>query len=334
MAKVIIELTDRCNLVCQHCFSGRHGGRDELPLDILQSILADAKACNFGQINFTGGEVTIYRSFAEALRLTCEAGYEFSINSNGWAFADSLPLLLRHSEHLRVITFSLDGANATTHDAQRGRGSFRRLMQAVSLCVVKSLPFTFNATVTTRNRHELGVMAQLAAKLGSRGLRFGHLMPTPLTAASGLDLSPVERKQTEAHIWHLQRTLEAPPITMAAGHYTTDLFPCSPLNLTEVNVDCHGFLTTCCSLSGHGDGMGQNDVIANLREMSFADAFEKLKGENERFRTAKLSHLDSGQFADTDYFHCWYCTNHYRKLDWLKKMPTHPWAGQVWDSTP
>lgn len=334
MTKVVVELTNRCNLVCQHCFDGRHGGRDELPLDILQRILVDAKVCGFERLSFTGGEVTIYRSFTEALRLTCEAGYDFGLTTNGWAFPDTLPALLRHREHLHGITFSLDGTSPATHDAQRGRGSFRRLMQAVSLCVVKDLPFTFNTTVTARNRYELETIAQLAARLGSRGLRFGHLMPTALTVSLGLDLSPAERKQAEAHIWRLRRTLEAPPITMAAGYYTTDLFPCSPLNLTEINVNCHGYLTTCCSLSGHGAGLGEGDVIANLREVSFAEAFEKLKAENARFRAAKLAHLDSGHFADNDYFHCWYCTNHYRKLDWLKKHPGHPWADSVWNAAP
>lgn len=330
MTKVIVELTDRCNLVCEHCFSGRHGGRDDLPLDVLQRILTDAKSCGFERIGFTGGDPTVHRQFAEALRLTCEAGYEFGLNTNGWNFVAVHPLFLRHRERLHVITFSLDGASEAIHDAQRGRGSFRRLMQAVSLCVVNDLPFTFNTVVTTRNLHELETVAHLAMRLGSRGLRFGHLMPTPLTSARGLDLSPAERKRVEARIWHWRRTASF-PITMAAGYHTTDLFPCTALNLQEVNVDCRGYLTLCCNLSGHGSGLGQGDVIGNLRETRFAEAFQHLKEENARFRAAKLARLDGSHFTDTDFFHCWYCSNHYRKLDWLKARTDHPWAGQVWE---
>lgn len=333
MTKVVIELTNRCNLVCQHCFSGRHGGRDELPLEILQNILAGAKGLGFQHICFTGGEVTIYRQFPEALRLTCEANFDFAFNTNGWNFPAVYSVLQRYRERLRTITFSLDGVDQTSHDVQRGRGSFRRLMQAVSLCVVKDLPFTFNTVVTTRNRHQLNRIVRLAQQLGSQGIRFAHLMPTPLTATLGLELSPAECKEVEARVWHLRRTASF-PVIMAAGYHTTDLIPCTPLHLEQVNVDCRGFLTVCCQLSGHGDEMGQNDVMANLGEVNFAEAFEKLKAENARFRAAKLAHLDSGQFADTDYFHCWYCTNYYRKLDWLKAWPDHPWASQVWELAP
>jgi MoaA/NifB/PqqE/SkfB family radical SAM enzyme len=47
VAKLVIELTNRCNLYCQHCFTGRHGGRDDLPLNLLAKILAEAKAYGF-----------------------------------------------------------------------------------------------------------------------------------------------------------------------------------------------------------------------------------------------------------------------------------------------
>ena len=62
-------------------------------------------------------------------------------------------------------------------------------MRAASICVLKSLPFTFNMVLTAQNRHEVGEMVSLAKSLGSRGVRFGHLMPTPETAMRGLDLS-------------------------------------------------------------------------------------------------------------------------------------------------
>jgi hypothetical protein len=272
----------------------------------------------------------VSRCFGEAVQLTADAGYDFSLNTNGWNFPRIHPLLLEYRERLHVITFSLDGADAATHDALRGRGAFRRLMQAVSLCVVDGLPFTFNTVITARNRAQLEPTAELARRLGSRGLRLGHLIPTPLTAAQGLDLSPAERKQAEAQVWRLRRTVPF-PIAMAAGHHTTDVLPCAALHLQEVNVDCRGYLTTCCNLSGHGEAAGQGDVVAKLGAMSFAEAYLRLKEENARFQAAKLAHLDSGRFADTDFFPCWYCANHYRKVDWLKARPGHPWATLRWN---
>lgn len=325
MAKIVIELTNRCNLSCQHCFTGRHGGKDDLPLAVLKMVLAEAKALGFDHLSFTGGDPTVYRHFFEAIRFTCEAGYRFGFNTNGWNFTQLYLDLLPWREQLRMITFSLDGATAATHDRLRGQGSFRRVMQAVSICFAEQLPFTFNMVISAQNRYELGAMVQLAARLGSRGLRFGHLMPAPLTTAQGFDLSPWERQQVEAEIWRLKKQASL-PVAMAPGYHTTDLFPCAPLNLQELNIDCHGNLTKCCHLSGHGAGVGQGDVIGNLNQLSFGEAYQLLVQENEQFRQEKLKQLFNNGLQDSDFFPCWYCSVKYQKVDWLKAIPDHPWA--------
>ncbi len=348
--KIIIELTNRCNLHCLHCFTGRHGGRDDLPLTILRHILDEAKAHGFEHINFTGGDPTVYRpadrqrarlaeeqelqrsgnSFSEAIRLTCEAGYRFSFNTNGWNFAQTHSQILPYRDHLEVITFSLDGASEESHDQMRGKGSYRRVLQAMSICVVHDLPFTVNMVIAAHNRHELAQMAQLTHKLGSRGLRIGHLMPSPITTEMGFDLSPWERKLVEAEIHELRRQLPY-PIAMAPGYHTTDLFPCTALHLQEVNIDCFGNLTTCCHLSGHGNGAGEEDIMGNLQLMSFTEGYHKLIAENKRFRQAKHARLADGAFQDTDFFACWYCSNEYKKVDWLQeKHRSHSWTPLIW----
>jgi MoaA/NifB/PqqE/SkfB family radical SAM enzyme len=242
MARVVIELTNRCNLRCQHCFTGRHGGCDDLPLDILRKIVAEAKASGFDHLAFTGGDPTVHLQFSEVLRLTHGAGYQFSLVTNGWNFVSVYPHILPYRERLSVITFSLDGATEATHDQLRGRGSYRRVMRAISVCIAEEIPFTLNMVITAHNRHELAHMAHLAAQLGSGGLRFGHLMPTLLTTLQNFDLAPWERKVVEAEVWRLQKEYPV-PIVMAPGYYTTSLFPCTPLQMQEVNIDCHGNLT-------------------------------------------------------------------------------------------
>jgi MoaA/NifB/PqqE/SkfB family radical SAM enzyme len=330
MAKIVIELTNRCNLHCQHCFSGRHGGRDDLPVEVLDRILIEAKGHGFDHLSFTGGDPTVHRRFVDVLRKTSEAGYDFSFNTNGWNFTTLYPELLPFRQHLRVITFSLDGASEATHDRLRGDGSFRRVMQAISVCVVEKIPFTFNMVVTAHNRHELYAMAEQASRLGARGLRFGHLMPAPLTTAQGFDLSPRERKEVEAEISSLGDQYPL-PIAMAPGYHTQDLFPCAPLHLEEINIDCHGNLTKCCHLSGHGEGVGTGDVIADLVEVSFGEAYQRLVQENEQFHQAKRRHLANGPFQDTDFFPCWYCSLYYEKVGWLKSLERHPWSGVIWE---
>ena len=182
MARLVIELTNRCNLRCQHCFDERHAATGDLPLEIIEKVLEEGKGCGIDHLSFTGGEPTIHRRFPEIIRRVCDAGYAFSFVSNGTNFPHIYPLLMRHGQWFAGVTFSLDGAREQTHNRLRGKASYRSVMQAASICVFKDLPFTFNMVLTAQNRHEISEMVSLAKSLGSRGVRFGHPMPTPETA--------------------------------------------------------------------------------------------------------------------------------------------------------
>ncbi len=326
-----MELTDRCNLKCEHCFTGRHGGNDDLSLEVLGKVLDEARDHGFEHITFTGGDPTVHAKFPEVVRQTAEAGYRYSFVTNGWNFTTIYPRIAAYRDRLSVVTFSMDGATQETHDRLRGKNSFLRVLKAIAYCTGESIPFTINMVVTAHNRGELGEMAELATQLGSRGLRFGHLMPNFLTTVQGFDLSPWERKLVEAEIQELRRSYPI-KIGMAPGFHTTDLFPCAPLNMQELNIDHEGNLSKCCHLSSHGDGVGDGDVMGDLREVSFSEAYGRLEEENRQFQQNKLRHMAGGEFKDTDFFPCWYCSLYYRKVDWLRRFKDHSWTPVMWES--
>jgi MoaA/NifB/PqqE/SkfB family radical SAM enzyme len=41
MTRLIVELTNRCNLRCQHCFPERHAATGDLPLSLPEKVLQD-----------------------------------------------------------------------------------------------------------------------------------------------------------------------------------------------------------------------------------------------------------------------------------------------------
>ena len=270
MARIVIELTNRCNLSCGHCFEERHAATGDLSLDVIEKVLREGKTCGIDQVSFTGGEPTIHRRFDEIVHRVSEAGYRFSFVSNGISFPRIYPLLLKHRNWFAGVTFSLDGAREKTHDRLRGKGSYRSVMRAISICAFKELPFTLNMVLTAENRKEIEEMIGLADQLGSGGVRFGHLMPTPETALRKLDLTPEERREVESEIWRLKKTASV-PVGMAPGYFSeSPLFPCGPLELEEYNLDYNGNLTLCCQLSGHSGAGSGADVIGNLNEITLA----------------------------------------------------------------
>ena len=224
------------------------------------------------------------------------------------------------------MTFSLDGAREATHDRLRGPGSYRRVLRAASICVFKDLPFTLNMVLTAQNRHEVKELVGLAGRLGSQGVRFGHLMPTPETALGRLDLSPHERRDVEADIWRLQKSA-AVPVGMAPGYFSdSPFFPCAPLELEEFNLDYRGNLTLCCQLSGSSGATPGNDVISNLHEVSLAEACERFRQRVATYLADKQARVRGGELTELDHFPCWYCVKYIDKVPWLKHVPQHSWA--------
>lgn len=326
MARLVIELTNRCNLRCQHCFEERHAATGELSLAIIERVLREGKGCGIDHLAFTGGEPTLHRQFADIVQRVCEAAYTYSLVSNGMNFPHIAPLLLRSQPWCKGVTFSLDGAREATHDRLRGHGSFRRVLRAASVCVMKHLPFTLNMVLTAHNWHEVAEMVWLAGRLGSAGVRFGWLMPTPETALRGLDLSPEVRRQVEAEIWGLRQ--RAPlAVGMAPGYFSAaPFFPCAPLELEEYNLDYRGNLTLCCQLSGYAGGTPGTDVVGNLHDMSLAQACAWFHQRVATYLADKQAKVSHGEFGGLDHFPCWYCVQYLDKVPGLKRFPHHPWA--------
>lgn len=326
MARIIIELTNRCNLSCGHCFEERHAATGDLPVEIIETVLREGKSCGIEHVSFTGGEPTIHRRFDEIIRCVGESAYWFSFVSNGVSFPHIYPLLLEYREWFRGVTFSLDGAREETHDRLRGKGSYRRVMRAASICVFKELPFTINMVLTAQNRQEVGEMVWLAGRLGSGGVRFGHLMPTPETAFRRLDLSPQERLDVEAEIWRLEKGAIV-PVGMAPGYFSqSPFFPCGPLELKEFNLDYRGNMTLCCHLSGYSGANTRPDLMGNLHEVSLAEACDGFRQRVAKYLADKRDKVTRGEFSALDHFPCWYCVKYLDKVSGLKNLPQHPWA--------
>jgi MoaA/NifB/PqqE/SkfB family radical SAM enzyme len=310
MRRILMELTDRCNLRCRHCFQQRHAGNGDLPLGIIEGVLRDAAACSVNHVSFTGGEPTLHREFVRILDLCVEANCSFSFVSNGSTFRRVYRSLLARRQWFSGVTFSVDGAREATHDQLRGEGSYRQVLRAASICNFTGLPFTLNMVLTRENRMEMDALVDLAVSLGSGGVRFGFLMPGDGVDTAALALTLSERRVVESEVRRLQQMAEI-PVVMAPGYYSeSPFFPCGPLELEELNIDWRGRLTLCCQVSGYWSEAQRPDVIANLHDMSLVDADAMFRRRVATYLADKRNRLDRGEFRDADHFPCAYCVDY------------------------
>ncbi len=314
-----VQLTTRCNLDCIHCFV--NGSGDNLSLSSLEQIIAFAKACNCSCLDFTGGEPTLHPEFPEIVEMLSANALGFTMVTNGWDFVDWYQSVKRHLDTIRRVVFSLDGATEAIHDLNRAEGSYRRVLQAVSICRYKEITFGIRTTVTKKNIDQLEEIALLAAKIGAEELVLIPLLPTPRMAALKLILSPEDLEQVVEHAARLRKIFRM-KITLAAGYFDPDpLALCPPMTMKQLFVTSKAEVGFCCHLNNYDGGAKDTDIIGNLDEMNLHEAHERMIDAVAAFRKEKIQRLEKQTFGTLDHFPCWYCLKYFKKVDWLAEFP-------------
>ncbi len=133
--KALVQIDERCNLHCAHCFVSATRDGHSMPYDDITSLLIPRlKACRVERVTLTGGEPTIHPRFTAIVQALRSAGMQvgFCTNATTLTEAQISELAGIGGVHANV---SLDGFRAESHGRFRGdRGSF-----AVTVATVRKL---------------------------------------------------------------------------------------------------------------------------------------------------------------------------------------------------
>lgn len=123
-----------CNIACTHCFiscSPKNHSHEMMSLAEILPRLEEAKQLGVKEYYFTGGEPFMNRDMLPILEATLRQG-PASVLTNGMLLRKEVCEQLRRmadaSEYSLDIRVSLDGFDAATHDAIRGKGVWDRVM--------------------------------------------------------------------------------------------------------------------------------------------------------------------------------------------------------------
>lgn len=336
MEIIVLEPTNMCNRSCRHCFRNLADLPGFLPLEIADSILAQAELLGFKVVCLTGGEVALYPHLGDLVRLIAARGFKFNLVTNGHQFRELvLPLLLEPEvrEGLSSVCFSLDGARAQTHDGLRGPKSFREVIEGLTLCQNHHIPASLKSVVTTLNLNqgELTELALLGARLGVFEHAFLYPLPTPALIREGL-LPP--RQELNAIMRWIMANLAGTVRSRVSvdGYYVDGVFlNCGHL-VDALNVDYQGNLIFCCSLSHvtMGDGIPTPpgpEVVADLKEVSLKEGIVRQFRQAAELMEARLT--DGGEPKGLSDNPCPWCLKYFGKLNWLKDFPDSPWTREL-----
>ena len=154
--QVVWELTLKCNLKCIHCGSSAGKPRpNELSLRESLKLCRDLAEINANEVCFMGGEPFLQKEWYKLGKEVKDLGMKLLLISNGYMVNSDIISKLVKLQPYGVST-SLDGATAETHDHIRGvHGSFKKVMEFISLSRKVDLPTTVITTVNKLNFKEL-----------------------------------------------------------------------------------------------------------------------------------------------------------------------------------
>lgn len=183
----IWEVTQACDLVCQHCRACATPHRDPDELDTAEGLrLLDAvRAMGTPMVVLTGGDPAKRADLPELVAHGASIGLTMTVTPSGTpVMTDALVGELGRAGAARLAV-SLDGPDAASHDAFRGvEGSFAESLRILRAARARGIPVQINTSVGPHNARALRAMADLAAEVGVALWAVFLVVPTGRAGAS------------------------------------------------------------------------------------------------------------------------------------------------------
>jgi hypothetical protein len=216
-----------CNLACSYCSvaSSPRARRRPLGLARFRELVDEAVAEGFREVYVTGGEPFLERDLVEMLLYATEALDVVCLTNamlyQGWRRTQLKRLAGRNR---LILQTSLDGAQPSFHDANRGSGAWAKAVAGLDLALLLGLPVRVGMTETPQNSAEIEPLRALLATKGIRGADFAvRALVKRGHSADGVDIHtgntvPELTVTTDGWHWHpAGADLDTSPDMVLAG---------------------------------------------------------------------------------------------------------------------
>jgi MoaA/NifB/PqqE/SkfB family radical SAM enzyme len=197
---LVISPTMQCNLRCIGCYAGRYTRDSQMPLDLVDRILHEARQMGMYFMTISGGEPFFRRDLLDLFEKYQDM--YFQVFTNGTLIDDRLADRLAEMGHV-FPSISVEGFEQET-DARRGPGVFRRLTAAMDRLRERGVLFGFSATAT-RGNNDLVVSDEFVDFYRQKGCCIGwYFHSIPIGSQPDLDRTPTAAQR----LYRRRRLLE------------------------------------------------------------------------------------------------------------------------------
>jgi len=304
LSGLVILNTSRCNLNCAHCLRGYDHPKQDISLDIVRQLLSDSKPFGAKHVALTGGEPGLHPAFDELIEAIVNAGYRWSVVSNGQKVEIYENALYRYGFALTSMAVSLDGASPATHDFIRGEGTFNKAIRAAQFYVDKGHQLYIATCFNRKNLYEYEQIVSLSRDLGASRITVMSVIPTEWN--SRLVLSDLEKSALFRELIAIKKKYEIEIYYGSSLHTIGGVCFCNSLSMCEIAVNTFGELIFCC------DTIGSGAVIGSLEDDSLSDLLAKWLATSAALQSKRL--IDVGNGNEEEGFNsCAFCNSYFNE---------------------
>ena len=297
---VDIAITSRCNLCCTHCCVDADTLRktDSLTTEEVKAIMRKVVECTPRSICLTGGEPLVREDFEELLKyLQNIYSGEIRLMTNATLIDEYKAKML--SEIVSAIDISLDGIDEATCSKIRGKGVFKKVLNAIELLHHNGFSNISLSMVLTKENYPLkDQFSELNEKLGTRAV-VRAFSPIGRGLKNATQLAPGEQEK---------RIEEKIQLSNLAEDYH---ICCCGATSKEMYINYKGDIFPCGLLEREKYVLGNMRQVSDFREF----VYEKKYVDTEGYKNLQLLQPENHEFCkdcSVNLF-CWNCL-HYLDL--------------------
>jgi len=238
-----IELTAFCNQHCDYCYNAwREDGGASVGTPHLDVLLARIDrvldAVSLEHVTITGGEPLASRDLFPVLDHLRARHVRAQMISNGGLVTKEIAARLARHRLLSVLV-TLNGPDATLHDAQVGGAHFDSTLRGIGLLRDARVPVEGSIVLTRRNVDRVAETLRLFLSLGVRKVALSRFSPAGYAVALARELLPTRDDVTRAleHAAELSReasmtifsTMPIPPCAVELARFPEIAFHDCPI---------------------------------------------------------------------------------------------------------
>jgi len=166
-----MELTERCNNTCIHCYINQPESDPilksrEMDTAYIKAILQQAADMGCLSVRFSGGEPLLREDFEELYTFTRRLGIRVVLFTNATLINEDLCVLFKRMPPGRPISVSVYGMHADSYDAVAARrGAFDEFWHGINLLQEYDIPFIVKQSLLPQNKDELDEFEVFASQI-------------------------------------------------------------------------------------------------------------------------------------------------------------------------